>query len=99
MGGKSTVWTDPRYEEFVRHNGPLLGWSKQLWRAFAAEFGPEAARGYDAFKFFVQRMRNGGHVVPASTQRDLSLEVLNVKCGSALVCSDWHIDYHDAEWA
>jgi hypothetical protein len=98
--GKSTVWTDPRYEDFVRKNGPALGYSSALREAFRAEFGRNtAAENLIAFRFFASRIRDGGHVVPSSHQRDLSLEALNVKCTSALVCSDWHIDYHDAEWA
>src|SRR5579859_2751048 len=63
------------------------------------EFGPLVAENFTAFRLFASRIRDGGHVVPTSSQRDLSLEVLNVSCRSALVCSDWHIDYHDAEWA
>ena len=101
MTAKSTVWTDPRWEEFVMKYGPLLGWQSQAhWEAFRDEFGHQTpAESFNAFKFFSVRMRDGSHIMPPSGQRDLTLEVLNVKCHSALVCSDWHIDYHDAAWA
>jgi hypothetical protein len=101
MAGKSTVWTDPRWEDWVRKFGPVLGWTSQAFlAAFRAEFGPNTpAENGVAFQFFAKRIRDGGHVMPTSGQRDLTQEVLNVKCRSALVCSDWHIDYHDAEWA
>ena len=99
MSGISTAWTDPRYDEYIRKNGPLLGFQALgLWHAFREEFGKDAAPSFSTFKDFAGRIKYGHRTVPPSHQRDLTADVLSVKCKTALVCSDWHIDYHDADW-
>lgn len=104
--GKSNVWTDPRYEVFVRENGPNLGWGSQaLHLAFQDEFGKDAAPSRHAFRMFAQRIRDGGHIVlpkpalPLSSKRILTEDVLRVTCKAALITSDWQIPFHDAPWA
>lgn len=100
MPGKSTVWTNPRYESFVREHGPALGWSSRAhWQAFRDEFGAAAASSFSAFRYFSVRIRDGGHVVPVSSARILTEDVLRTKCTAALITSDWQIPFHDAEWA
>lgn len=71
---------------------------------FIKEFGAGTPGDrYTAFAQFVYHVKKGGGfsaVLPPSSQRDLTLEILRPSSKSAaLVCSDWHIDYHDAEWA
>jgi len=99
MAGKSTVWTDPRYEYFVRQHAPEVGRGVELFKLFSAEFGPVGAGGFYAFKEFAKRIMTGGHVVPSSDARILTEDVLRVTCKAALITSDWQIPFHDAEWA
>ena len=98
MSGTSTVWTDERYGTFVKQYGPEMGWqSRQLWRAFDQEFGMETS--FNAFRLFASRIRDGGRIIPPSTQRILTDETLAVTCKAALITSDWQLPYHDSEWA
>lgn len=93
-----TAWADPRYEAFIRVNGPAMGFQSQaLWRAFGEEFG--VVRSLGAFTNFARRIQNGGHIVPASGQRIYTDEILHLKCKAALITSDWQLPFHDAEWA
>lgn len=96
----STVWTDPRYEEFVKLHGADLGWaSRKLWVAFQDEFGVISAPNFNAFRLFAARIRDGGTVVvPRSTQRVVTDEVLQIGAKGALITADHQVPYHDAEW-
>ena len=100
MAGKSYRWTDPRYETFVREHGPLLGFgSYALHDAFKAEFGAAAAPNPLAFIQWAQRVKHGAHIVPSSSRRILTEDVLRVTCKAALITSDWQVPFHDAAWA
>lgn len=105
MSGKSTVWTDPRYETFIRLHAPNLGIGSPLLSAFRAEFGEAAAPDAHTFKLFARRIHEGGHIVPAkaklplSSKRILTDDIMRVSCRAALITSDWQIPFHDAAWA
>jgi len=96
---KSTVWADPRYEEFVRERTDLGTHSQALWQAFVDTFGVDSAPSQVAFRQFALRIRMGGHVVPASSKRILTDDVLRVTCKAALITSDWQVPFHDSKWA
>jgi len=96
---KSTVWADPRFEDFVRERSDLGTHTQELWKAFRAEFGVDAAPSQIAFRQFALRIRQGGHVVPASSKRILTEDVLRVSCKAALITSDWQVPFHDSKWA
>lgn len=97
MAAVSTVWNDPRHADWINQNGPLLGWgSQRAWREFKAEFGIECS--LSAFSGFANRLRNGGYIIPRSSQRIITDEVLRITAKGALITADHQIPYHDAEW-
>lgn len=100
--GKSSVWVDPRYAEFIRQHTELT--MRQLHRAFADEYGKDVARSLNQFRMFAYRIREGGEVVPPkavplSSKRILAEDILRLNCRAALITSDWQIPFHDGPWA
>jgi hypothetical protein len=66
---------------------------------FVAEFGHGDPGGnYNKFSNYTRFIRRGGVVVPRSTQRVITDEVLQITARGALITSDHQIPYHDAEW-
>ena len=94
MSGRSTVWNRPEYEFFVRKH-PDLG-PVELWKLFQVEF-PDKQSSHGNFKDFVYRVRHGHQVVPSSIADDITSKVLDLHCRAALITSDHHVPYHDAD--
>jgi len=71
MSGRSRVYTDPAYFEFIRNRGPVVGFqSKALWREFNERFGLN--RSFQSFRQFADRVGTGGLELPAAEPTSLN---------------------------
>jgi hypothetical protein len=98
MAGRSTVWTKPEVAQFIRQQGPLVGFeSKALYEIIRARFKVDCS--FSSYKNYAGALkRGGGFSIPAADTPDVSEMVLQLPWKTALVTGDYQIPYHDEEF-
>lgn len=100
MSGRSKVWNNPEVAQFIREQGPVLGFeSEKLYRAAASRFPMVRKKSVSSFLNHARYVKGGGLLsIPIADVPDVNERVLTVPWKTVLVTGDYQIPYHDEEF-